>query len=87
MKKDGSYDRPTTVIVDPPRAGLMAGAIDEIVSLDPKTIVYVSCNPETQVKDAQELVRRGWKITALQPVDQFPHTFHVENILLLKKGF
>ena len=87
MKKEGSYDRPTTVIVDPPRAGLMPDAIDEIVSLDPKTIVYVSCNPETQVKDAQELVQRGWKIAALQPVDQFPHTFHVENILLLKKGF
>ncbi len=86
MKQEGTFERPSTVIVDPPRAGLMPQAIDEILSLEPSTIVYVSCNPETQVKDAAELLQRGWTIAAVQPVDQFPHTFHVENILLLHKG-
>jgi 23S rRNA (uracil1939-C5)-methyltransferase len=87
MKEEGAFDKPAVVIVDPPRAGLMPSAIEEIVSLEPKTIVYVSCNPESQCKDATELLKRGWIIASVQPVDQFPHTFHVENILLLKKGF
>jgi 23S rRNA (uracil1939-C5)-methyltransferase len=86
MKKEGVFKKPTTVIVDPPRAGLMGQAIEEIISLEPSTIVYVSCNPETQATDAQELIRRGWSIRSVQPVDQFPHTSHVENILLLKRG-
>jgi 23S rRNA (uracil1939-C5)-methyltransferase len=87
MKGEGPFERPSTVIVDPPRAGLMPSAVNEIVSLDPKTIVYVSCNPETQVHDAAELIKHGWHIASVQPVDQFPHTVHLENILLLKKGF
>lgn len=86
MKQEGTFERPSTVIVDPPRAGLMPQAIDEILSLDPTKIVYVSCNPQTQVKDAKELLLRGWTIAHVQPVDQFPHTVHVENILLFKRG-
>jgi 23S rRNA (uracil1939-C5)-methyltransferase len=73
------------VIVDPPRAGLMPAALEEIVSLEPKTIVYVSCNPETQARDAQVIKQLGWTIEAIVPIDQFPHTVHVENVLVARK--
>jgi 23S rRNA (uracil1939-C5)-methyltransferase len=86
MKKEGTFERPSTVIVDPPRSGLMSSAIEEIVSLQPQTIVYVSCNPESQVNDAKVFIQKGWTVVAVQPIDQFPHTFHVENIMLLQNG-
>ena len=86
MKKEGSFECPSTVIVDPPRAGLSPMALDEIVSLEPQTLVYVSCNPESQVRDASILMQRGWEIETIQSIDQFPQTFHVENILVLRKG-
>jgi 23S rRNA (uracil1939-C5)-methyltransferase len=77
------FERPSTVIIDPPRSGLTPAALFAIVSLEPDTIIYVSCNPETQVRDAKLLVERGWTVEAVQPVDQFPHTVHVENVLRL----
>lgn len=86
MKRQGTFQKPSTVIVDPPRAGLMPSAIEEITSLQPQTIVYVSCNPETQMKDAKALIEKGWSVAAVQPVDQFPHTVHVENIMLFTHG-
>jgi 23S rRNA (uracil1939-C5)-methyltransferase len=86
LKSQGTFARPSTVIVDPPRAGLSPRAIDEITSLQPSTIVYVSCNPESQARDAVILMQRGWSIEILQPVDQFPQTAHVENIMLARKG-
>ncbi len=85
MGKDKGFERPSTVIVDPPRSGLTPPALSAIVSLEPDTLIYVSCNPETQVRDAKVLVDEGWEIEAVQPVDQFPHTVHVENILKLVK--
>lgn len=72
--------KPSTVIVDPPRAGLGEKAIQILRTLAPKKIVYVSCNPASQAADCQKL---GYHVSALQPVDQFPHTPHVENIALL----
>lgn len=81
MGKDKEFERPSTVIVDPPRSGLTPPALTSIVSLEPDTLIYVSCNPETQVRDAKLLVEAGWEIEAVQPIDQFPHTVHVENIL------
>lgn len=86
MKQAECFAPPTSVIVDPPRAGLLPKAIDEIVALNPPRIVYVSCNPHTQVVDAARFVEQGWAVDAVQPVDQFPHTAHVENILLLTRG-
>ena len=53
--------------------------------LAPKRIVYISCNPQTQARDAAFLVERGWRIVEMQPVDMFPHTSHAENIILLER--
>ena len=79
-----NFAKGSTVIVDPPRSGLTPQALSSVVSLEPDTLIYVSCNPETQKRDAMLLVEMGWKVEAIQPVDQFPHTVHVENILRMK---
>ena len=76
---------PTKVVVDPPRAGLGARVVDLLSLLHPQAIMYVSCNIESQVKDVQLLAEKGWKVQAIQPIDQFPHTPHIENLLLLKR--
>ncbi len=76
---------PDAVLVDPPRAGLDAQAIHHLKNLLPKTIVYISCNPATQAANIEELVQAGYRVQRLQPVDQFPHTPHIENIALLEK--
>ncbi len=75
--------RPDAVIVDPPRAGLDPLAMQHLRMLQPKTILYVSCNPITQAENIRELMQDGYRIQTLQPVDQFPHTYHIENIALL----
>lgn len=80
-----SHPHPDIVIVDPPRAGLDAKAIAHLIALEAKTIVYISCNPTTQAPNCAELVSHGYKLTFLQPVDQFPQTSHVENIALLER--
>lgn len=74
---------PHTVVVDPPRAGLDAKAIAALLSLRPKQILYISCNPRTQVKNIAELSSL-YRLDVVQPVDQFPHTPHIENIALLQ---
>lgn len=78
---------PDVVVVDPPRSGLEAQAIELLLKLNPKIIVYVSCNPVTQAKNIEELVLGGYTLDCLQPVDQFPQTVHVENIAVLKSSF
>jgi 23S rRNA (uracil1939-C5)-methyltransferase len=78
-------EKPDVVIVDPPRAGLLK-AIDNILLLQPKRLVYVSCNPTTQASDAHILRQHGWRIQKIQPIDQFPHTTHVENCILFERG-
>lgn len=85
MKAAGNFLPPTIVIIDPPRAGMSTKALLEIVSLGPEKIVYVSCNPQTQVKDVEALVSHGWHVVAVQPIDQFPQTPHIENIALLRR--
>ncbi len=75
--------QPSTVIVDPPRVGLGPTAISHLLRLNPKKIVYVSCNPVSQAADCASLL--GYELVCLQPVDQFPHTPHVENIALLRR--
>ncbi|MFI5334906.1 MAG: hypothetical protein ACHQT8_07095, partial [Chlamydiales bacterium] len=76
---------PDLLIVDPPRCGLQSEAIVQILKLAPKEILYISCNPETQAENCKSLLENGYVLTALQPVDQFPHTPHIENIALLRK--
>ncbi|MDL2262164.1 23S rRNA (uracil(1939)-C(5))-methyltransferase RlmD [Bacteroidales bacterium OttesenSCG-928-I21] len=75
---------PTTVILDPPRAGLHENVISVLKKTSPKKIVYVSCNPATQARDVAMLADI-YMVEKIQPVDMFPHTHHVENIVLLKK--
>ena len=83
--KMGRDFAPTTVIVDPPRPGLEPKALENVLSFSPQKIVYISCNPVTQAENCKELVEAGYEIVRLQPVDQFPHTPHVENIAILHK--
>ncbi len=77
------YGRPDVIITDPPRAGMHQDVVDVILFAEPKRIVYVSCNPATQARDLQ-LLDIKYKVTAVQPVDMFPHTHHVENVVLLE---
>ena len=76
--------RPDVVILDPPRAGVDAPVIEVILRAAPETIVYVSCNPATQARDLA-LMAAAYKVAAVQPVDMFPHTHHVENVVKLTK--
>ena len=78
------HGRPDVIITDPPRAGMHNDVIDVILFAEPRRIVYVSCNPATQARDLQ-LLDAKYKVTAVQPVDMFPHTHHVENVVLLEK--
>lgn len=76
-------ERPDALVVDPPRGGLGSKALAPILKLRPKKILYISCNPKTQAVDVELLVQKGYQLVTIQPVDQFPHTPHVENIALL----
>ena len=69
------------VVVDPPRSGLTPQMIEYILELKPTHISYVSCNPTTQARDIALLCNGGYIITGIQPVDMFPHTYHIENIV------
>ncbi len=71
--------RPEVVITDPPRAGMHQKVIDQLLLMEPRKIVYVSCNPATQARDLQLLAEK-YKVCRIQPVDMFPHTQHVENV-------
>lgn len=79
----GQYGRPDVIITDPPRAGMHPDVINVILAAQPQRIVYVSCNPATQARDLQ-LLDTKYRVTAVQPVDMFPHTHHVENVVLLE---
>jgi 23S rRNA (uracil1939-C5)-methyltransferase len=78
------YGRPDVIITDPPRAGMHQDVIDVLLVAAPKRIVYVSCNPATQARDLA-LLDEKYEVTAVQPVDMFPHTHHVENVVLLQQ--
>ena len=78
------HGRPDVIITDPPRAGMHADVIKVILSAAPQRIVYVSCNPATQARDLQ-LLDMDYQVTRIQPVDMFPHTQHVENVVLLER--
>ena len=78
------YGRPDVIITDPPRAGMHKDVIDVLLFAEAPKIVYVSCNPATQARDLQ-LLDVKYKVAAVQPVDMFPHTQHVENVVLLER--
>lgn len=78
------HGQPDVIITDPPRAGMHPDVVKVILNAAPKRIVYVSCNPATQARDLS-LLDHLYKVEAVQPVDMFPHTPHVENVVLLSK--
>ena len=77
--------KPNVVILDPPRSGMHKNTVDDVINLSPEKIVYVSCNPTTQVRDIKLIVESGYTLVKIRPVDMFPHTFHIENVALLVK--
>jgi 23S rRNA (uracil1939-C5)-methyltransferase len=77
--------KPDVVILDPPRGGMHSVTVKDVLELSPEKIVYVSCNPSTQVRDIKMFVEGGYKLIKIRPVDMFPHTYHIENVALLIK--
>lgn len=78
------HGRPDVIILDPPRAGIHPDVAQVILNAAPDRMVYVSCNPASQARDL-EILCRDYEITAVRPVDMFPHTHHVENVVALKR--
>ena len=83
IKENGT---PDVMIIDPPRAGMHEDVVNVILKAEPKLIVYVSCNPATQARDIQ-LLNEKYEVKVIQPVDMFPHTQHVENVVQLERRF
>ena len=77
------HGRPDVIITDPPRAGMDEEVVKTILEAAPEKVVYVSCNPATQARDLA-LMDEAYQVTRIQPVDMFPHTHHVENVVLLE---
>ncbi|HEY6952851.1 MAG TPA: 23S rRNA (uracil(1939)-C(5))-methyltransferase RlmD [Bacteroidota bacterium] len=77
------FPSPDVIILDPPRSGVHPKVIERIIDVHPPRIVYVSCNPATQARDVKLFCAERYRIEKLQPVDMFPHTYHIENVALL----
>ena len=77
------HGRPDVIITDPPRAGMHEKLVNQILMMEAPVVVYVSCNPATQARDLQ-LLSEKYRVTAIQPVDMFPHTHHIENVVQLR---
>ncbi|MBQ1467822.1 MAG: 23S rRNA (uracil(1939)-C(5))-methyltransferase RlmD, partial [Solobacterium sp.] len=85
MRKHAKQKDIDTVIMDPPRAGADKVFLSSLVQLNPKKIVYISCNPETQKRDLQYLTAKGYKVGLIQPYDLFPMTEHIESVVKLTR--
>ena len=83
LREKGEIGHPDLVMVDPPRAGLDPKAVQELIDIKPAALLYISCNPVTQAENVAAFLAAGYHLKVIQPVDQFPHTTHVENIVLL----
>ena len=77
--------KPYAIVIDPPRSGMHPKVVDEILNPAPERIIYVSCNPATQARDVKLLCAGNYRLIKLQPVDMFPHTYHIENVALLRR--
>ena len=84
--EENNLPKPEVVILDPPRGGMHKNTVDDVLKLSPDKIVYVSCNPTTQVRDIKLLSEGGYNLIKIRPVDMFPHTYHIENVALLRKN-
>lgn len=80
IRQEKTFPLPDAVMVDPPRVGLDSETLLHLKELRPRKLLYISCNPITQSENAEFLRECGYRITDIQPVDQFPHTYHIENI-------
>ena len=78
-------ERADVVFMDPPRAGSTRKFIDSVAAMKPERVVYISCNPETLARDLDYFAKKGYKTKKIQPVDMFPHTNHVETVVLLSR--
>ena len=80
-------ERPDVVFMDPPRAGSSEVFLNSLIKMSPKTVVYVSCNPETMARDLRYLEQKSkYKVRKIQPVDMFPHTNHIETVALITRA-
>jgi 23S rRNA (uracil1939-C5)-methyltransferase len=77
-----THGKPDVVITDPPRAGMHADVVKRLLEMEAEKIVYVSCNAATQARDIA-LLKEKYEVSRIRPVDMFPHTQHVENVVLL----
>jgi len=84
--KDLAVEGADIIFLDPPRSGLTPKMRERVIAVDASTILYIACNPKTQKEDVQVFSDSGFRVDWIQPVDQFPHTPHIENICLLKKS-
>ena len=84
--EDKKLPHPDIVILDPPRSGMHNNTVDDVIKLNPKKIVYVSCNAATQVRDIKLFCNAGYRLIKIKSVDMFPHTHHIENVALLEKS-
>ena len=80
--RNGKLEKPDVIIVDPPRKGMDPGVISRITAIAPKTVVYVSCDPATLARDLK-LFAKSYRMEKVTPVDLFPHTPHVETVVLM----
>jgi len=78
--------QPDVIIADPPRNGMHKNTVADIIKLSPQKIVYVSCNPTTQVRDLKLFCEAGYKLIKAKPADMFPQTYHIENVILMEKS-
>jgi 23S rRNA (uracil1939-C5)-methyltransferase len=85
LVEEKKLPKPDKIIIDPPRSGMHKNTVDDVIKLNPERIVYVSCNPTTQVRDIKMLIEAGYNLVKIRPVDMFPHTYHIENVALLIK--
>jgi 23S rRNA (uracil1939-C5)-methyltransferase len=80
-----NHEQADIVFMDPPRSGSTPEFINSVNTLKPKKVVYVSCDPVTLKRDLELFQQKGWKVKAIQPVDMFPYTGHVETVCLLTR--
>lgn len=85
LQKLENYDSPGVIVTDPSRAGMHPKALETMLKLGARTIVYVSCNPSNLARDGKEIVRNGYRLVSVQPVDMFPHTVHIESVACFKR--
>ena len=76
----------TAVVIDPPRKGCNQEFLDQLFDFGPSRVVYVSCNPATQMRDLKEFLSAGYRLTAVQPFDLFPQTRHLECVIVLEQN-